>query len=630
MPFEPWRLPLGAEITPSGVVFRVWAPAARRVDVALFAPDGVEHCPLAPEGEGLYAGFVAGAGPGSLYKFRLDGGPEYPDPYSRFQPEGVHGPSQVVDPGAYEWHDADWRGLPPGGLVIYELHVGTYTPGGTCDDLIAELPELARLGATAVQIMPVAEFPGRRNWGYDGVDLFAPSRNYGGPAALKRLVDAAHRQGLGVILDVVYSHLGPEGNYLRAFSPDYFTDRYDTPWGEALNFDGARSRWVREFVIQNACYWLNEYHIDGLRLDATHAIFDGSPQHVLAELAERARRSLPPGRRALFIAEDNLNQAALIHPCSAGGLGLDVMYADDFHHELIVLLTGQRDGYYVDFEGRPKNLARAVKEGFIYQGEESTYTGTPRGVPTTDEPAWQFLFFLQNHDQVGNRAFGERLHHLIGRQEYLAAAALLLLVPETPLLFMGEEFAASSPFLYFTDHSGELGKLVTEGRRREFQRFAAFADPAAAARIPDPQAESTFRASVLDLAERRRHGGVYRLYRDLLALRRSDPILGRNDRFQLQAAALSERVLGLRFWHGEEQRLVLANLGEPAVFEFALDSLLAQVPPACRHLVWSSADPRYGTSPVKAPLGLQMPDLLRLPAWSVIVLGPQRAMTKEE
>ncbi|MHB1134864.1 MAG: malto-oligosyltrehalose trehalohydrolase [Chloroflexota bacterium] len=618
-----WRLPLGAELDPEGVVFRVWAPAARQVEVALYGEGGTRYLPLRQR-EGVWEGLAPGLEAGARYKFRLDGRGEFPDPYSRYQPEGVHGPSAVVDPAQHEWRDAAWGGLQPEGQVIYEIHLGTYTPGGTCDDLIPELAELARLGVTALQIMPVNESPGRWNWGYDGVDLYAPSRNYGGPEALKRLVDAAHGAGLGVILDVVYSHLGPDGNYLSQYSPDYFTNRYTTPWGQALNFDGPGSHWVREFVIQNACYWLREYHVDALRLDATHAIFDRSRPHILAELAERAR--VVALREPLIIAEDNRNDARLIHGRDTGGLGLDILYADDFHHEVTVLLTGARDGYYADYQGTTAQVARAVHEVFTYQGQSSPYLGTSRGTPRGDEPAWQFLVCLQNHDQVGNRALGERLHHLVGQQRFLAATALLLLVPQTPLLFMGEEFAASSPFLYFTDHEPELGKLVTAGRRREFRRFAAFADPGAAALIPDPQAESTFRRSKLQLSERQSHAGAYRLYADLLALRRQDAVFGQQDRHNLTAAALSATVLALRFWQGDEQRLLLVNFGEAAEARFWEADVLAALPEEQRHLLWTSADPRYGLAAEKPPLGERVGDVLRLPAWSATVLGPREAM----
>ena len=623
-----WHLPMGAEVLPDGVSFRVWAPAARAVEVEIHGPDGVAAYPLAGPTDGTFEGFVPGIGAGTLYKFRLDGGASYPDPYSRYQPQGVHGPSAVVDPAAYEWHDDGWQGLAPEGLVIYECHVGTYTPHGTFDALAEELPEIARVGVNAVQLMPVAEFPGRWNWGYDGVDLFAPTRAYGGPEGLKRLVDAAHRLGIGIILDVVYNHLGPDGNYLRAFSPTYFTDRYQTPWGEAFNYDGEGSWGMREYVVQNACYWLNEYHVDGLRLDATHAIFDSSPVHILRELATRARASLPPGRRVVLIAEDHNNDVRLIHPPEDGGYGMDIVYADDFHHEVRVTLTGEREGYYVDYVGGAERLAKAIKEGFLYQGEESAYFGRPRGTKTTQEPARQFLFFIQNHDQVGNRAFGDRLNHAVDSGHFAVASALLLLSPETPLIFMGQEFAASQPFLYFTDHEPGLGKLVTEGRRREFSRFSAFSDPNRRDQIPDPQAETTFRLSKLNLQERVRHGGAYRLYRDLLALRRRDPVFCRQDRENLRAAALAPNVLAIHRWHEQEHRLILANVGGAMAVAVEGEELLRDLPEDSRVLVWSSATPDYGTAPTAPPLGLRARDTLRLPAASVLILGPASAMFK--
>ncbi|MDA8218876.1 MAG: malto-oligosyltrehalose trehalohydrolase, partial [Dehalococcoidales bacterium] len=494
-----WRLTMGAEVRPAGVYFRVWAPAARVVEVEIHGSAGPNYHRLDAETGEVLAGLVPDVGAGTLYKYRLDEGQAYPDPYSRSQPEGVHAPSAVVDPTAYEWHDASWQGLSLQGLVLYQCHVGTYTPEGTFAALADQLPEIKKLGVNALQILPIAAFPGSRNWGYDGVDLYAPTANYGGPLEFKRFVDTAHGEGLGVVLDVVYNHLGPDGNYLRAYSPFYFTDRYHTPWGDALNYDGEHSHWVREYVVQNACYWLNEYHVDGLRLDATHAIFDKSPRHILRELSERARASLPPGRQVVLIAEHNGNDVRFLHPPEAGGYGLDLIYADDFHHEMRVILTGEREGYYVDYEGSADNVAKIIQEGFLYQGQLSAYMGRPRGTPTTDEPARQFLYCLQNHDQVGNRAFGERLNHMLGRNLYATASALLLLVPETPLIFMGQEFAASTPFLYFTDHNPELGKLVTIGRREEFKRFSAFSDPERREQIPDPQAEATFLRSKLDL-----------------------------------------------------------------------------------------------------------------------------------
>lgn len=619
-----WQLPMGAAVYPGGVRFRVWAPAAKRVEVEVYLLQGTVVQPLVPTDNGLHEGFVAGIGPGALYKYRLDGGPSYPDPYSRYQPEGVHGPSQVVDPHAYRWRDAGWRGLGPEGLVLYEVHVGAYTPEGTFDALAAQLPEIKRLGVNALQIMPVAEFPGRWGWGYDGVDLYAPSRNYGGPEGLRRLVDAAHGLGLAVILDVVYNHLGPDGNYLRAFSPYFFTDRYQTPWGEALNYDGEGAWGTREFVIQNACYWLNEYHLDGLRLDATHAIYDQSERHILQQLAHRARASVPRERRVVLLAEDSRNDVRFLRPAKEGGHGLDMLYADDFHHEVRVLLTGEREGYYLDYEGRAERVARAVSEGFLYQGEYSRYLGRPRGTKTTVEPAWQFLFALQNHDQVGNRAFGERLHHLVDSRRCAAATALLLLVPETPSIFMGEEFAASSPFLYFTDHEPALGRLVTEGRRREFARFRAFGDPEVRERIPDPQAESTFRRSKLDLGEREQHAGVYRRYRDLLALRRDDPVFRVQDRRDMHITVLGDKALAIHRWVEDEHRLLLVNLGDTLVVDLAAGAFGRTLPAVLRRVLWSSLDPAYGDGERPFPSGAVVPPRFTLPGGSALVLQAER------
>jgi maltooligosyltrehalose trehalohydrolase len=510
--------------------------------------------------------------------------------------------------------------------VLYEVHVGAYTPEGTFDALAAELPEIKRLGVNALQIMPVAEFPGQRGWGYDGVDLYAPSRHYGGPEGLRRLVDAAHGLGLAVMLDVVYNHLGPDGNYLRAYSPDYFTSRYTTPWGEALNFDGEGAWGAREIVIQNACYWLNEFHIDGLRLDATHAIFDLSQRHILQRLASRARASVPPDRRVVLLAEDSRNDVRFLRPADEGGHGLDMVYADDFHHEVRVLLTGERGGYYLDYEGRAERIARTIGEGFLYQGQHSEYAGGPRGTKTTDEPAWQFLFALQNHDQVGNRAFGERLHHMVDARRYAAASALLLLAPETPSLFMGQEFAASAPFLYFTDHEPALGRLVTQGRRREFARFRAFSDPEARERIPDPQAEDTFLRSKLDLSERGRHAGTYRLYRDLLALRQSDPVFRRQDRQSLRAGALGREMVILHRWAGDDFRTVLVNLGESTPVYLGASEGASGLPAELRHLLWSSLSPAYDTGEPPFPIGAELPERFEMPGRCALVLGPKAAL----
>ncbi len=556
-----WSLPLGAQVVEDGVRFAVWAPRAPSVDVEILVPyTPPQFYSLTTEPDGLHAGTVAGLQPGTRYRFRLANDKSYPDPWSRSQPDGVHGASAVVDHASFSWTDSSWTGLDREALVIYELHVGTFSPSGTFDGIIHELSILRRLGVTAIELMPVGEFPGARSWGYDGVDLFAPSRNYGGVAALKRLVDAAHRVGLGVILDVVYNHFGPDGNYLRAFSGSYFTDRHQTPWGPALNFDGPDSARVREVVIQNACYWLVEYHLDGLRLDATHALIDESPRHILADLAEQTRAAVGGSRQILLIAEDDRRDISLARPTARGGLGLDGVWADDFHHAVHVLLTGERDGYYQAYSGTPNEIASAVRGGFVYQGQWSTFHGDYRGSPVLPEdPAAAFVFCIQNHDQVGNRAFGERLNHLVDPRQYAVAVALLLLCPEVPLLFMGQEFAASTPFLYFTDHEPALGQLVSSGRREEFARFASFRDPSTRERIPDPQDERTFFRSRLNLTERESNPGILRLHRDLLRLRRTDLVLSNPDRFKTETTALGDRCIAIRRWAKGHQRLLVAN-----------------------------------------------------------------------
>lgn len=613
---------MGANVLPDGgVEFRVWAPAARTVEVELFRQDGIARFELSAQGGGIFSAAVRNAGAGVRYKFRLDGH-SYPDPYSRFQPEGVHGPSQVVSPHTFQWSDDVWGGLNIEGLVIYECHVGTYTPEGTFDALIDQLAELKRLGVTALELMPVAEFPGRWNWGYDGVDLYAPTRNYGGPDGLRRLVDAAHTLGLGVILDVVYNHLGPDGNYLRAYSPHYFTDRYRTPWGEAFNYDGESNEWVRHYVVQNACYWLNEYHVDGLRLDATHAIFDSGPRHILAEVTEETRASLPAGRRVVLIAENESNDVRFIRPVSQGGYGFDAVWADDFHHAVHTLLTAENEGYYRDYPPSAKAVASTIKNGFLYQGEWSRHLQRPRGTKTSHEPASSFVFCIQNHDQVGNRAFGDRLNHNVDLGRYAVASALLLLSPETPLLFMGQEFAASSPFLFFTDHKPELGRLVTKGRREEFKAFSAFSDPVARKRIPDPQAGSTFRRSKLELAERDRHSGVYRLYHELMSLRRNDPVLARQNRFNLRSEALLPEMIAIHRWEGSEHRLVVASFGPAALVRFSDFAFLSDLASFEWRILWhTSAFLPAGSDEQPAVSAVAGAVELHVPATAAVVLS---------
>ncbi len=518
---------LGAWPGKDGTHFRVWAPKAQTVEVVLERPSSSALAlPLQKNQDGTFSGLLSDVWAGDRYRYRVDGAGPFPDPASRFQPEGVHGASEVVEASQFVWSDASWRGRDLNELVIYELHVGTFSPEGTFAGVTGRLPELKQLGVTAVELMPVAEFPGRRNWGYDGVSLFAPARCYGRPDDLRRLVDTAHRLGLAVILDVVYNHLGPDGNYLGIYSPYYFTRRHQTPWGAALNFDGEHSSQVRRFFIENALHWVHEYHVDGLRFDATHAIADDSQRHFIAELAEQVHGACL-GKKTLAIAEDHRNLAFMVKPESAGGWGLDAVWADDFHHQMRRLLAGDQEGYYRDYSGSTEDLASTIREGWFFCGQFSVHRGEPRGTDPASLPPRRFVFCLQNHDQIGNRALGERLHHQIELPVYRAAVALLLLLPAVPLLFMGQEWAASMPFLYFTDHDEELGKRVTTGRRKEFRHFSAFSDPIARETIPNPQAQSTYESSRLNWEEREHepHASVVRLHKTLLQLRQYEPAL---------------------------------------------------------------------------------------------------------
>jgi malto-oligosyltrehalose trehalohydrolase len=513
-------MPFGAElVAPDTTRFRLWAPKAGEIKLWLAGSGSERSVPMTAGADGWYEAIVEGAGAGARYGFVLDNGLRVPDPASRFQPDDVHGLSEVVDPAAYDWTDADWRGRPWHEAVVYELHVGAFTPSGTYAGVAEKLDHLVALGVTAIELMPVSEFPGRRNWGYDGVLPFAPDAAYGRPEALKRLVDQAHARGLMVFLDVVYNHFGPDGNYLGLYAP-LFTERHVTPWGAAVNFDGPGSRWVRAYVVENALYWLEEYHMDGLRLDAVHAIEDDSPTDILTELAARVRERFGP-RQVHLVLENDDNEARYL-----GLGGYDAQWNDDIHHALHCAVTGEQSGYYGDYAGDPITaLGRALTSGFAYQGEPSPHRGgRARGEPSGHLPPTAFVGFLQNHDQVGNRAFGERIAALAESDALRAAVAILLLAPSPPLLFMGEEWRSSQPFLYFCDFAGALAEAVREGRRREFSGFDAFRDEAARARIPDPNAADTFHRSVLDWSEidRAEHRDWYDFYRRLLALRRRE------------------------------------------------------------------------------------------------------------
>jgi len=503
--------------------FGVWAPGRRRVDLVL--DDG--RRPMEGRPDGWWEVTVDDAGPGTRYRFSLDDGPPRPDPRSRWQPDGVDGPSAVDDPAGAEWSDTAWHGRPLASSVLYELHVGTFSPEGTFDGVVEHLDHLVELGVDAIELLPVAEFAGRRGWGYDGVLLWAPHHAYGGPAGLRRLVDAAHRRGLAVVLDVVYNHLGPAGNHLGEFGP-YFTDRYQTPWGQAVNFDGEDSDEVRRFVIDNACMWLEDYHLDGLRLDAVHAIVDESALHLLEEMAGAVERlSGRLGRTLWLIAESDRNDPRLVAPVAAGGYGLDATWSDDFHHALHAALTGERSGYYADF-GTLAQLARAYRHVYVYGRHRSPSRRRHHGRPVSEStPGTRFLGYLQNHDQIGNRAVGERSAALLSPGRVRVGAALVLLAPFVPMLFMGEEWGASTPWQYFTDHEAELGRAVSEGRRREFAAFGWSPDE-----VPDPQDPATRDRAVLrwDEADREPHASLLAWHRALIALRRRVPDLGGGDR----------------------------------------------------------------------------------------------------
>ncbi|HET8646322.1 MAG TPA: malto-oligosyltrehalose trehalohydrolase [Vicinamibacteria bacterium] len=585
------RFAVGAEVQPGGVHFRVWAPRRRKVE-AVFE-GGRPAALLAGEPGGYFSGRVEGAVAGERYRFRLDGGDAFPDPASRFQPQGPHGPSEVVD-SKFPWTDQAWRGLAREGQVLYEMHVGTFTREGTYAAAARELPRLRELGITALELMPLADFPGRFGWGYDGVDLFAPTRLYGRPEDLRRLVDEAHRLGLGVILDVVYNHFGPAGNYLPQYSDTWFNPGRQGEWGDPINYEGAGSAGVREFVIENAAYWIDEFHFDGLRLDATQGIFDDSPEHVIAALARRARQAA--GARSLFlVAENEPQETRLVRAPAQGGYGLDALWNDDFHHSAMVALTGIREAYYNDHRGRAQELLAAVKYGYLYQGQYYAWQKQRRGTPALDLPRAAFVHFLENHDQVANYACGTRVHQLTSPGRYRALTALLLLGPATPMLFQGQEYGASQRFHFFADHEPELAARVREGRREFLTQFPSAAGPGMEESLPDPDSEQTFAECRLDHAQREqgRHAQAWALHADLLRLRRQDPLLSGRARFD--GAVLDEQAFLLRFFAPDgDDRLLIVNLGPELRLDVAPEPLLAPPAGACWRTAWSSADPRYG------------------------------------
>jgi maltooligosyltrehalose trehalohydrolase len=568
------RRRFGAEVDASGVDFRLSAPRCRNVNLILES-EGGRLVPMARIGRSDFSAFVPGLRAGALYRFLLDDDRvPYPDPASRFQPEGPHGPSQVIDPASYEWRDAAHAGVQLDGQVLYEMHLGTFTPEGTFQAAARELPALAELGITTVEVMPVSDFPGRFGWGYDGVCLYAPSRLYGTPDDFRFFVDEAHRNGLGVILDVVYNHFGPDGCYLTRFSDSFFR-KEKNEWGNSINFDREGSQDVRAFFVENAAYWIDEFHLDGLRLDATQEIHDGSEPHVITEIV-RAARAAAGARSILVFAENEAQHAHLAHSPGQGGSDIDALWNDDFHHSALVAATGRREAYYSDTQGTPQELISAIRWGFLFQGQRYAWQKKSRGEPALDLPAKRFVTYLENHDQVANSAFGRRFHQLTSPGRARALTTLWLLSPGTPLFFQGQEFDASSPFLFFADHGEELAKLVRAGRAEFVSQFPSVKDDAVQRALANPASVETFRASKLDARDRSAHHPALHLVRTLLALRKTDAVFRAQRADRIFGAVLGEEAFLLRYF-GEagDDRLVLVNLGRDLDLEHAPEPLLA-------------------------------------------------------
>ncbi len=613
------RLSAGVELLEEGVAHaRVWAPRCQSVDVSIERGAGLEPriVRLEREPDGFFSGDLTGVRAGDRYWYRLDGDRLRPDPVSRSQPDGPHGPSAIVDPTGFHWTDDNWPGLQPHGQVLYELHVGTFTVEGTWLAAADKLEQLASVGITTIEMMPVADFAGRWGWGYDGVNLYAPTRLYGSPDDLRRFVDRAHAIGLGVILDVVYNHLGPDGNYLADYAADYFTDRYRNDWGPSINFEGPRP--ARDFFVENAVYWIDEYHFDGLRLDATQDIHDASPEFVVAELTRRAR--VAAGRRRIYVVAENEPQdARLVSDPARGGYGVDALLNDDYHHTALVALTGRREAYYTDYTGSPQEIVSSVKYGFLYHGQWYSWQQQRRGKSWLDLPATAFVHFLENHDQIANSSNGKRAHQLSSPGRWRALTAVTLLGPQTPLLFQGQEFSASSPFLFFADHAGELRDAIRAGRKQFLQQFPSMQDPRVAGALAVPDEPDTFTRCKLDWAERDEHREALALHRDLLRLRRSDPVIGHATR-RIDGAVLAPLAFVLRFNVGDRAtRLLLVNLGVDLDLTPLPEPLLG--PPAGTRwaMQWSSDAASYGGS---GDPPLQVQPAWRLHAESAVLLKP--------
>lgn len=597
---------MGAEILEEGGVnFRVWAPDRRRVRVVLEGGPGVYgvfRVDLDRESGGYFSGTVDGIGEGTLYRFQLNDKEDFvPDPASRFQPEGPFGSSQVVNPNRFSWTDAKWPGVQIQGQVMYEMHIGTFTAEGVWESAEQQLDALAKTGITLLEVMPVADFPGQFGWGYDAVNLFAPTHLYGSPDDMRSFVDKAHALGLGVILDVVYNHVGNVGNFFRRFSKTYFSTGRNTDWGEAINYDEEGSTQVREFFTSNAAYWIDEFHLDGLRLDATQNIYDTSPEHIVAAVTEQAKKA-GKGRQIIVVAENEPQLAHIVKLRENGGYGCDALWNDDFHHTAMVTLTGRREAYYIDYLGSPQELISSVKRGYLYQGQHYSWQEKRRGTPALNiEPA-KFVHYLQNHDQVANSAHGLRYQYLTSPGRYRTMTALLLLAPETPLLFQGQEFAASTPFLYFSDMPAPTSDQVREGRWEFLSQFRSLAQPEMRRSLPNPSDPETFQRCKLDHSERQKHIKHYNLFCDLIKIRREDPVFRSQRLGGVDGAILAPETFLIRFF-GEEgdDRLILFNFGKDADLEPSPEPLLA--PPQDRYwkVIWSSEDSAYGGAGTPPP-----------------------------
>jgi maltooligosyltrehalose trehalohydrolase len=622
------RYPIGAEVQPnSGTHFRVWAPHPKKVEVVLEAgPGAPATVQLEQQAGGYFAALVPQAAEGTRYRFRLDEAGCFPDPVSRYQPEGPHGASQVVDPSDFGWTDSEWQGVGLEGQVLYEMHIGTFTKEGTWQAAQRELAELADCGITVVEVMPVADFSGRFGWGYDGVGQFAPVRLYGEPDDFRRFINEAHLLGLGVLLDVVYNHFGPDGNYLAEFSPDYFTDRYKSEWGEPINFDGEQAGPVREFFLTNAAYWIEEFHLDGLRLDATQQMFDASPENIMAAIGKRVREAAR-GRQTIIVAENEPQLTKLVRPIEKGGYGLDGLWNDDFHHSAMVAMTGRNEAYYTDYLGRPQEFISMVKYGYLYQGQRYKWQKQRRGTPGLKLAPAKFVTYIQNHDQIANSGCGERVQLMTSPGQLRAMTALLLLAPGTPMLFQGQEFGSSSPFYFFADHKSELALLVSQGRAQFLAQFRSLATSEMQPCLIDPANPSTFARCKLDFSERQRNRHTYDLHKDLLRLRREDPVFRAQIPHGVDGAVLAQECLLLRFFSdmGDDDRLLLVNFGMDLHLDPAPEPLLAPPEAMTWQPLWSSEDPRYGGSGTPR---LDSEDNWRIPGHAAIALRPR--VTEQE